>query len=54
MLSDVWGEITYTFPNINGAAVEVWELFHPILYDGCNHLSTLGLKLIHDSKRAPG
>ena len=26
MSSEVWGEITYSFPNFNGAAVEVWEL----------------------------
>ena len=25
MLSKVWDEITYSFPNFNGAAVEVWE-----------------------------
>ena len=25
MPSKVWGEITYPFPNFNGAAVEVWE-----------------------------
>ena len=23
--SKVWGEITYPFPNFNGATVEVWE-----------------------------
>ena len=22
---NVWGEITYPFPNFNGAAIEVWE-----------------------------
>ena len=26
---------------------------HPTLYDGCNYLSMLGLKLIHISKRGP-
>ena len=25
MPSKVWGEITYQFPNFNGAAVEIWE-----------------------------
>ena len=25
MLSKVWGEITYPFPNFNGCTVEVWE-----------------------------
>ena len=27
--------------------------FHPMLYDGCNYSSMLGLKLIHVSKRDP-
>ena len=26
MPSKVWDEITYAFPNFNGATVEVWEL----------------------------
>ena len=25
MHSKVWDEITYPFPNLNGAAIEVWE-----------------------------
>ena len=25
MLSKVWDEITYPFPNINGCTVEIWE-----------------------------
>ena len=25
MPSKVWDEITYTFPNFNGSAVEMWE-----------------------------
>ena len=25
MLSKVWDEITFLFPNFNGAPVEVWE-----------------------------
>ena len=29
------------------------KLFHRTLYDGCNYLSMLGLKLIHVSKRGP-
>ena len=29
------------------------KYFHPILYNGCNHLYMLGLKLIHFSKGAP-
>ena len=28
-------------------------LFHPTLYDGCNYLSMLGLKLIYVSERGP-
>ena len=26
MPNKVWDEITYPFPNINGSAVEVWEI----------------------------
>ena len=29
------------------------EYFHPTVYDECNYLSMLGLKLIHVSKMAP-
>ena len=29
------------------------KLFHPILYNGCNYLSMLGLKLNHVKKRGP-
>ena len=29
------------------------KLFHPTLYNGCNYLSMLGLKLNHVSKRGP-
>ena len=29
------------------------NLFHPALYNGCNYLSMVWLKLIHVSKRAP-
>ena len=49
MPSQVWDEITYPFPS-SGIDKE----FHSILYNGCNYLSMLGLKLIHDSKRVPG
>ena len=41
----VWDKITYPFLNFNGATV------HPRLYNGCNYLSKLGLKLNHVSKR---
>ena len=42
-------EITCSFPNFNGAAVEVWEL---TFYRACDYLFMQGLKLIHISKRA--
>ena len=29
------------------------KLFHPTLYNGCDDLSMLGLKLIHVSERGP-
>ena len=48
----VWGEITYPFPNLNGAAVEVWEWVsspHSLL--GVWLLDILRCKLIHASKR---
>ena len=49
----VWDEITYPFPNFNGAAVEVWEWIsnftpHCWAYD---YLTMLRFKLIHVSKR---
>ena len=28
----VWGEITYPYPNFNGAAIELWKRFHSTLY----------------------
>ena len=56
MYNKVWDKIIYPFPNCNGATVEVLEWdrwFHPTLYNGCNYLSMLGLKLNHVSKRGP-
>ena len=50
MPSEVWDEITYPFPNFNGATVEVWEW---IFYNGCDKLSILGLKLPYVSKMGP-
>ena len=49
----VWDEITYPFPNFNSCTVEVWEWISNFisLYNGCNYLSMLGLKLINISKR---
>ena len=49
-------KITYPFPNLHGATVEVWEYisnFTPHLMNWRNHLSTLGLKFHHVSKRGP-
>ena len=51
MLSKVWDEITYTFSNLNGYTVEVFEWISN--FTPHNYLSTLGLKLTHVSKRGP-
>ena len=59
----VWDEITYTFPNFNGTAVEVWEwvsnfvcermgILTPRVYWTLDYISMLGLKLIHIGKKA--
>ena len=51
MLSKIWDQIIYPFPNFNGTTVEVWKWisnFIP-LYNRCNYLSMLELKL----KRGP-
>ena len=54
MSNKVWGGITYPFLNFNGCTVEVYEwISNPTLYNGCNYLSMLGLKLNHVSKRGP-
>ena len=50
----VWDEITYPFPNFNGAVVEGWKWisnFIPHFYWACDYLTMLVLKLIHVSKR---
>ena len=62
----MWAEITYPFLNFNGCTIAVYEwISNPppppphththththTLYNGCNYLSMLGLKLIHVSKR---
>ena len=55
MTNKVWDEITYPFPNFNGATIDVLgmnKLFHPTIYNGCDYISTLGLKLIYVSKGA--
>ena len=51
MSSNVWDEISYQFPNFNGATVEVWEwINHPTLDNGCDYLSMQGLKVTHVHK----
>ena len=50
MPSQVWDKITYPFSTteaVNGKVIS------PTLYDGCNDISMLGLKLIHVCKRDP-
>ena len=51
----MWYKITDPFQNFNSAGVEVWEWMNKFitLYNGCNYLSLLGLKLIHVNKRSP-
>ena len=41
LMHKIWDQI----PNFHGAIIEIWE-FDPILYDGCDYLSMLGLKSI--------
>ena len=52
----VLGEITYPFPNFNGAVIEVWKWINYFHLTGnvITYSSILGLKLIHVSKRGPG
>ena len=49
MYSNVWAEITYPFPNFNGAAGEYWEWTSKLIpqYNECNYLITLGLNSTH-------
>ena len=51
-----WNEITYPFTNFNGCGVEVWEWLsnYITLYNGCDYLSMMRLKLIYVSKMGPG
>ena len=48
-------KLQWLHPNFKGETVEVWEWISNFisLYNGCNYLSMLGLKLIHVSKRGP-
>ena len=49
----VWGKITWPpFPNWT-VKPTMDTLFYPTLYNGCNYLSMLGLKLNHVSKGGP-
>ena len=57
----MWDEITYPFPNFNGATVEVWEWITNLIshfmmgvISNSDLLSMLGFKLIHVGKRVPG
>ena len=54
---DIGRQPTYPFPNVNGFTAEVWEwrsnFIPPTLYDGCNYLSMLGLKLNNVIKGVP-
>ena len=60
MPSEAWDEVIHSFPNCNGATIEVWELmsmisnYSPHFIMGCDYLSMPGLKLIHLSKSGPG
>ena len=58
MSSKVGDEITYPFPNSNGCTVGVWKLIviftTHVMYNVCNYLSMIGLKLNHVSKMGPG
>ena len=58
----VWDEITYPFLNFDGAnylsipklrSLGMDKYFHPTLYNGCDYLPVLGLKLNHVGKRGP-
>ena len=49
----VWDEITYPFANFKYEGFGNAKYFHPTLYNACDYLSTLGLKLNHVSKRDP-
>ena len=51
----VWHEITYPFPNFNGAKINnccIWS-YSALSYNGCNYLSMVGFKLTLASKRGP-
>ena len=52
----VWGEMTYSFQNVNGTTVEVWEWISDFIPYLTVHMITwpsCGLKLIDVNKRDP-
>ena len=53
MSSKMCDEIPDLFPNFNGETIWEWISNFITLYNGCNYLSMLGLKLIHVNKRGP-
>ena len=55
MSAKMWDEITYPFPNLNGATVEIWVQISNFIphFHRCKYLSMLGLKLNRASKRNP-
>ena len=48
----VLDEITYSFPKLQ-RCLGMDKQFHPTFYKTCDHLSMLGLKLIHVNKEDP-
>ena len=55
MPSKVGDEITYLFPNVNGATSEglEWKYFHLTFYNECNYLSMLRSKWNRVNKGGP-
>ena len=55
MYSKVQDEIIHLFPNFNSCIIKVWKWMsiYPTLYNGCDYLSMLGLKLLNVNKRGP-
>ena len=50
----MWDEITHTFANFNGAAVDVCEwISNFIAQSACDYLSILGLKITRVRKGVP-
>ena len=47
----MWVEKAYPLPNFNGTTVEVWEYISYFIQHFTDYVSSLGLKLIHVSKR---